>query len=361
MWALAVAVAATGAFAPGSAGATPASVGAPAAPRAPSAPTASSSVSAAEAALESATAARRRAEERLADRQRRRDELLAEVERLGALDVELTEELADARRQMREYAVAAYIDGGRSAVFRSTLSIEQAQALSWQSSIAAGGTQAASRAAERYRALKDDNSPQQVAAAEELDRAEDAVEDARFDAIQAAAHERDAEARLAEERAASAAAAAAAAAAREQEAAERRAAAQQRAQREAEQLERTTSPPFSAGPSTTSGAAPVAAPPTSAAPPPPPAPAPPTSVPSGNPTPWESATLARIRACESGGNYSIVSASGRYRGAYQFDTLTWRSVGGSGDPAAATPAEQDYRALLLLRMRGTRPWPHCGR
>ena len=81
----------------------------------------------------------------------------------------------------------------------------------------------------------------------------------------------------------------------------------------------------------------------------------------GGPSAAESATLARIRQCESRGNYSIVSRSGRYRGAYQFDFATWRGVGGSGDPAAASPAEQDYRALLLLRMRGTRPWPVCGR
>jgi hypothetical protein len=69
--------------------------------------------------------------------------------------------------------------------------------------------------------------------------------------------------------------------------------------------------------------------------------------------------LAKIRHCESRGNYSIVSASGTYRGAYQFDRRTWQSVGGTGDPAAASPAEQDYRALLLYRQRGRRPWPNC--
>ena len=70
--------------------------------------------------------------------------------------------------------------------------------------------------------------------------------------------------------------------------------------------------------------------------------------------------LAAIRACESGGNYAAVSSSGRYRGAYQFDRQTWQSVGGSGDPAAASPAEQDARARQLLGQRGSNPWPNCG-
>lgn len=70
--------------------------------------------------------------------------------------------------------------------------------------------------------------------------------------------------------------------------------------------------------------------------------------------------LASIRACESGGNYGAVSSSGRYRGAYQFDQQTWESVGGSGDPAAASPAEQDARARALQQQRGSSPWPNCG-
>ncbi len=70
--------------------------------------------------------------------------------------------------------------------------------------------------------------------------------------------------------------------------------------------------------------------------------------------------LAAIRACESGGNYGAVSANGRYRGAYQFDQQTWQSVGGRGDPAAASPAEQDTRASRLRSQRGSNPWPSCG-
>lgn len=72
------------------------------------------------------------------------------------------------------------------------------------------------------------------------------------------------------------------------------------------------------------------------------------------------AGLDGIKACESGGDYGAVSSSGKYRGAYQFDQQTWESVGGSGDPAAASPAEQDQRAATLQQQRGSSPWPTCG-
>jgi Transglycosylase-like domain len=70
-------------------------------------------------------------------------------------------------------------------------------------------------------------------------------------------------------------------------------------------------------------------------------------------------TLDAIGQCESGGDPSAVSADGTYRGKYQFDYGTWASVGGSGDPAAAPEAEQDYRAALLLERSGSSPWPNC--
>lgn len=63
-----------------------------------------------------------------------------------------------------------------------------------------------------------------------------------------------------------------------------------------------------------------------------------------------------LRTCESSDNYSVVSANGRYYGAYQFNLSTWRSVGGYGLPTQASHAEQDYRALYLYRMRGWQPW-----
>ncbi|HKJ36371.1 MAG TPA: transglycosylase family protein [Solirubrobacterales bacterium] len=71
-------------------------------------------------------------------------------------------------------------------------------------------------------------------------------------------------------------------------------------------------------------------------------------------------TLESIAACESGGDPTAVSSSGSYRGKYQFDYGTWAAVGGSGDPAAAPEAEQDYRAALLYSQSGSSPWPVCG-
>jgi Transglycosylase-like domain len=71
-------------------------------------------------------------------------------------------------------------------------------------------------------------------------------------------------------------------------------------------------------------------------------------------------TLEAIASCESGGNPAAVSSDGTYRGLYQFDSGTWESVGGSGDPAAASAAEQTYRAALLYSRSGSSPWPVCG-
>ncbi len=71
------------------------------------------------------------------------------------------------------------------------------------------------------------------------------------------------------------------------------------------------------------------------------------------------ATLERIARCESGGDPRAVSANGTYRGKYQFSRATWRAVGGKGDPARASEAEQDRRAAILLDRAGTSPWPNC--
>lgn len=68
---------------------------------------------------------------------------------------------------------------------------------------------------------------------------------------------------------------------------------------------------------------------------------------------------AKLRACESGGNYAINTGNGYY-GAYQFDLGTWRSVGGSGLPSSASPATQDALAYKLWQQRGWGPWT-CAR
>ena len=73
------------------------------------------------------------------------------------------------------------------------------------------------------------------------------------------------------------------------------------------------------------------------------------------------AALHAIAACESGGNRRAVSSGGHYRGLFQFDYGTWASVGGKGDPAAASSTEQYRRAAMLYARAGARPWPVCGR
>jgi Transglycosylase-like domain/Putative peptidoglycan binding domain len=69
--------------------------------------------------------------------------------------------------------------------------------------------------------------------------------------------------------------------------------------------------------------------------------------------------LHRIAECESGGDPTAVSRSGRYRGKYQFSMETWQSLGGEGDPAKASEWLQDRMALKLYRRSGTAPWPNC--
>jgi len=80
------------------------------------------------------------------------------------------------------------------------------------------------------------------------------------------------------------------------------------------------------------------------------------------------AGLARLRACESGGNYQAVSASGAFRGAYQFSRSTWNGVAVANfpqykgvDPATASPEVQDAFTRALYAQLGGKPWPVCGR
>lgn len=87
--------------------------------------------------------------------------------------------------------------------------------------------------------------------------------------------------------------------------------------------------------------------------------------PAGGPT---AAQWDALRKCESTHNYSAVSPSGLYRGAYQFSQQTWNWVAGihlphlvSVDPSEADPAWQDVMAYTLYAMRGWDQWPICGK
>ncbi|HUR13634.1 MAG TPA: transglycosylase family protein [Mycobacteriales bacterium] len=70
--------------------------------------------------------------------------------------------------------------------------------------------------------------------------------------------------------------------------------------------------------------------------------------------------FARLRQCESGGNYRINTGNGYY-GAYQFRPSTWRSLGYGGLPHRASPAIQDQAARRLQARHGWGQWPACSR
>jgi LysM repeat protein len=73
-----------------------------------------------------------------------------------------------------------------------------------------------------------------------------------------------------------------------------------------------------------------------------------------------SGAWAKVANCESSGNPRAVNPAGYY-GLFQFDLQTWKSVGGSGNPAKASAAEQLMRAKKLYSQRGAQPWPVCGK
>ncbi len=74
----------------------------------------------------------------------------------------------------------------------------------------------------------------------------------------------------------------------------------------------------------------------------------------------DSLNWAALAACESGGNPTSVSGSGKYYGLYQFSVGTWGAVGGAGLPSEASADEQTARAKMLYNRSGAGQWPHCG-
>ena len=84
---------------------------------------------------------------------------------------------------------------------------------------------------------------------------------------------------------------------------------------------------------------------------------------------YEGSTLsggwARLRACESGGDYQQHN-SPPYYGAYQFNQSTWDATARRHGPEwvgvrpdHAPPAVQDRFAVALQAERGWSPWPVC--
>lgn len=75
----------------------------------------------------------------------------------------------------------------------------------------------------------------------------------------------------------------------------------------------------------------------------------------------DSLNWAALARCESGGNPSAVSSTGKYHGLYQFSVTTWQAVGGAGLPSDASAEEQTARAKMLYNRSGAGQWPHCGK
>lgn len=244
-------------------------------------------------------------------------------QRLGELsdrEASLVRQVADARDEARRWTIDAYVsdrDSVANLLAGSDTDFERSARIAYATS-AADQSQAA---AKRYDQLRSRVTPEVLALAEGISDVEAARENANNAVLAARANEAEAERQhaLATERALAARSVAALTASRAVPAA---------------------------------GAEPIAA--VAAAddglqgPP----------APAGGPSPEQ---WAKLRHCESSGNYQALSKSGKYRGAYQFDHRTWATLGPAGDPAAAAPAEQDRRAQLLYQSRGWRPWPQCGR
>lgn len=263
-----------------------------------------------------------RLEVNLASAEESLEELTGQGEALAA-------RLVSTEAQVREYVVSSYVNGGEPPVLALVADVDGFAELSWRDEVLATAAEQRRHDFSLVAELRSAVGTEQAAAASHVESLQSQSIDARNDLIQATAHEREAEDALD--------------LARRQKML--RVAVEQQARAEAERQRALGE--------TRSAASGASGEPSGAVP------APGATGIAGDPTQKELAVLAKIRRCESRGNYSIVSASGKYRGAYQFDRRTWAGVGGSGDPAAAPPYEQDYRALMLYRSRGGGPWPNC--
>lgn len=263
--------------------------------------------------LAAATNARRQAEARVAQLGAQRDRLEARLAARSAAQSVTAAQLAAARETMRERVVEALIAGGADRRLAAVLGGDRLEDIAVRSSLLMNQASVAADAADAYRALRERSAPEVVRLALQIDEANRVLASAKDDLLQTSALEADAERALTQARNAARAARAA-----------QRAATTSTTRPAAASRRGATVRVVRPGPAVDDGG-------------------------------W-----AKLVKCESGGNYAAVSATGRYRGAYQFDRPTWASVGGTGDPAAASPAEQDLRARMLYEQRGARAWPHCG-
>lgn len=76
---------------------------------------------------------------------------------------------------------------------------------------------------------------------------------------------------------------------------------------------------------------------------------------------WTDDPFDALSACEAGMNPRRVSASGAYRGAFQFSMSTWHGIGESGDPIDYDYAHQKAAARRLQARSGWGQWPTCSR
>ena len=70
--------------------------------------------------------------------------------------------------------------------------------------------------------------------------------------------------------------------------------------------------------------------------------------------------FARLRQCESGGNWSTSTGNG-FSGGLQFTPSTWKAFGGSGSPTGASREEQIEVAERVKAEQGMNAWPTCSK
>lgn len=132
-----------------------------------------------------------------------------------------------------------------------------------------------------------------------------------------------------------------------------------------QEISSTATPTISLTPTNTPSPSPTATPSPTQTPTATPTPSPVPATPTPTPQPvtvdpnseeiWE-----KIADCESHKNWNIDTGNG-YFGGLQFSQGAWESVGGTGNPAAASREEQIMRGKQLQAKRGWGVWGMCAK